>query len=64
EPSGVTEADAENIALGAVPGKVTDIAIEMKLGKLNYVVEVQKTGGEEVDVIIDRETGKVLLIES
>jgi len=57
----VTETEAEKIALQEVPGEVTDIAIERKLGKDVYVVEVlAKDGGAEIDVFVDIETGKVL----
>jgi uncharacterized membrane protein YkoI len=60
----ITEEEAVKIALKAVPGEVTGVAIEKKLGANRYVVEVlAKEDGVETDVIIDMETGKVLATE-
>lgn len=57
----ISEEEAKKIALETVPGEVTDIAIEKKLGGKRYVVEViAAADGAEVDVIIEMETGKVL----
>ncbi len=61
----ITEAEAREIALKEVPGKITDVAIETKLGKTAYVVEiVDSRNGVETDVIIDSETGEVLAVEN
>ncbi len=60
----ISEEEAVKIAVKAVPGEVTDVAIEKKLGANRYVVEVlSKEDGAETDVIIDMETGKVLAME-
>jgi uncharacterized membrane protein YkoI len=60
----ISEEDAKQIAVKAVPGKVIDIAIEKKLGANRYVVEVQpEAGGKELDVVINMTSGKVLAIE-
>ena len=60
----ISEEEAVKIALKAVPGEVTGVAIEKKLGANRYVVEVlAKEDGVETDVIIDMETGKVLATE-
>ncbi len=60
----ISEDEAVRIALNAVPGDVTDVGIEKKLGANRYVVEVlAKEDGAETDVIIDMETGKVLTTE-
>ncbi len=59
----ITEEEAKAIALKEVPGKVTDIAIERKFGKISYIVEIASDAGPETDVIIDIDTGKVLGIE-
>jgi len=60
----ITEEQAVSIAQKAVPGDVTAVAIEKKLGANRYVVEVlAKEDGVETDVIIDMETGKVLTTE-
>ena len=55
----VSIADAKRIALQRTPGKVTDVTIERKRGKNVYVVEIQ-TGGGEVDVFVDTQTGEVV----
>lgn len=55
----VSAADAKKIALQRMPGKVTDVTIEKKRGKNVYVVEI-KTGGGEVDVIVDTQTGEIV----
>lgn len=60
----ITEAQAKEIALNRVPGTVTDIAIEMKFGRVAYVVEIRPVSGPETDVIIDIETGEILRIET
>lgn len=63
-PPMITEEQAVSIAQKAVPGDVTGVAIEKKLGANRYVVEVlAKEDGIETDVIIDMETGKVLTTE-
>ncbi|MBW3011769.1 PepSY domain-containing protein [Candidatus Woesearchaeota archaeon] len=59
----VTEEDAKQTALRQVQGTVTDVSIETKYGIQAYVVEVRKTSGEEVDVVIDIETGEIVNIE-
>lgn len=64
EDSKISEDEAVKIALKAVPGEVTGVEIEKKLGENRYVVEViAKEDGVETDVIIDMETGKVLTTE-
>jgi len=60
-PTRITEEEARKIALKEVPGDVTEVGIERKLGAKRYVVEViSKQDGSEIDVIIDMESGKVL----
>lgn len=59
----ITEEQAKEIALNALPGTVTEVGIEKKFGKLVYVVEITKNYIEK-DVIIDIETGEVIRIES
>jgi len=60
----VTEERAKEIALEAVPGRITDIGKERKLGQITWVVEIRPDRGPETDVIIDPETGEVLKIET
>ncbi len=60
----VTEERAKEIALAAVPGRITDTAIETKFGKPAYVVEIiADSDGVETDVIIDVDSGEILAIE-
>src|SRR3989344_936666 len=62
--TGITEAQAREIALREVPGIVTDVSIERKYGKIAYVVEIKADAdGTEKDVIIDASTGQVLGVE-
>jgi uncharacterized membrane protein YkoI len=58
----ITESEAIAIARNRVNGDVTDVEIEKKFGKTTYVVEIAD-GGDEIDVIIDIETGQVLGVE-
>jgi uncharacterized membrane protein YkoI len=60
----ISQEQASQNALQALPGKVTDISIERKRGKSVYVVEiVADKNGEETDVLVDMESGKVLGFE-
>jgi len=57
----VTENQATEIALKAVPGDARGVTIERKRGKNVYVVEiVAKKDGVETDVFVDLDSGKVL----
>jgi uncharacterized membrane protein YkoI len=59
--STITKEQATEIALKALPGKVTDITIERKRGQDVYVVEiVADKDGTETDVLVDPHSGKVL----
>jgi uncharacterized membrane protein YkoI len=60
----ITEEEAKAIVLAEVPGKVTDVAIEKKFGKIAYVVEIDADNGPETDIIIDAYTGEVLGTET
>ena len=60
----VTEEQAKEIALEAVPGEVTDVEVERKSGQIVYVVEVDADSGPETDVIIDMNDGHVIDIET
>jgi len=61
----LSEDEAKRIALERVPGVVTDVEIEDKMGHAAYVVEVRPTGSVvETDVIIDVEDGTVLGVET
>jgi len=60
----ISKEQASVNALQAMPGKVTDITIERKLGKNVYVVEIiADKGGDETDVLVDMDSGKILGIE-
>lgn len=60
----ITETEAKEVALKNVSGKVTDITLENKFGKVTYVVEIAADTGVETDVIIDANTGEVLAVET
>lgn len=60
----ISDEQAREIALKAVPGEVMDVALERKMGGKRIVVEIIAAADKaEVDVIIDKDTGKVLGIE-
>lgn len=56
----ITGKQATEIALKERPGEATSVAVERKLGKNVYVVEVHTKDGKETDVFVDIETGKVV----
>jgi hypothetical protein len=56
----ITREMAVENAVKVVPGTVTSVDLERKLGRVVWVVEVQTPAGEETDVLIDVETGEVL----
>jgi uncharacterized membrane protein YkoI len=61
----ISREEAKKIALETVPGVITDFDIEKKFGAKRYVVEIiAAANGEETDVIIEMETGKVLGTEN
>jgi uncharacterized membrane protein YkoI len=63
-PARISKEQAVQNAVTAVPGNVTDVAIEKKGGKNVYVVEiVADKDGAETDVLVDIDSGKVLGIE-
>jgi Peptidase propeptide and YPEB domain len=60
----ISKEEASKIGLATVPGQVTDIAIENKMGGKRYVVEIiAAADGVETDVVIEMDTGKVLATE-
>lgn len=60
----ITEAEAIQIALKAVPGKAMAINRDRKFGKNLYLVEViAQADGAETDVFVDPETGVVVEIQ-
>jgi uncharacterized membrane protein YkoI len=57
----VTEGQAREIALKAMPGKITDVAIEKKRGRTVYTVEIRaEKDGAEVDILVDVESGQII----
>jgi|SRR4051794_12494287 uncharacterized membrane protein YkoI len=63
-PGKISQQQATQAALQALPGKVTDVTIERKLGKNVYVIEiVADKDGEETDVLVDMASGAVLGVE-
>lgn len=59
----ITEEQAKEIALKAMPGKVTKVAIEKRKGKTVYAVEIMSAKQGEKDVWVDIMTGKVIGID-
>jgi uncharacterized membrane protein YkoI len=60
----ISEEQAKQAALKAVPGAVTDATIEKKRGKMVYVIEiVARDDGAETDVLVDMDSGAVLSVE-
>lgn len=63
-PQRITEAEAMVIAIRRLPGKVHLVEIERYRGREVFKVEIQpQSGGREMDVMVDRETGSVLGLE-
>jgi hypothetical protein len=56
----ITREQASAIALRVVAGEVTSVDVERKLGRIVYTVEIMTPAGDETDVLVDVETGKVL----
>jgi len=56
----ISGAEATKVALELIPGRVTSLTIERKLGKNVYVVEIRTPNGGEKDVFVDIETGKIV----
>jgi uncharacterized membrane protein YkoI len=60
----ISEEQAKQAALKAVPGEVTDATVEKKRGKMVYVIEVvAQKDGVETDVLVDMDSGIVLGVE-
>jgi hypothetical protein len=62
-PSEISEDEAIQIASEAYEGTVTDIGTEYKFGKFAWVIEMQTSQGE-IDVVIDKNTGEILGVET
>jgi len=60
----ITEARAEQIALGRVPGKVLETEREKENGKMVYEIEIQADAGGVKEVTVDASNGDVLEIEN
>jgi uncharacterized membrane protein YkoI len=60
----ISQEQATQAALKALPGKVTDVTVEKKRGKNVYVIEiVADKDGAETDVLVDMDSGAVLGME-
>ncbi|MCK6076006.1 PepSY domain-containing protein [Paenibacillus silvae] len=58
----LTIAQAKEIALKAVEGKVDDVDLERRNGQTFYEVEIDRKGSPDVNVRLDAYTGKILAI--
>lgn len=56
----ISEAQATQIALERIPGKATSVTIERKRGRDVYVVEIQTPDGDEKDVFVDIQSGRIV----
>jgi uncharacterized membrane protein YkoI len=64
EKARITPAQAREIALRSVPGRIVKMDLETtSTGVMSYEFEVRARSGEEVDVEIDAMSGKVIEIE-
>lgn len=60
----VTPAQAREIALQRVPGKIDEMGMEMtSTGVMSYEFEVTTRSGEEVDVEVDAVSGRIIETE-
>lgn len=59
----LSEAQAIEIALAAVPGTVEETELERDDGQLIYEIEILSADGTEMEVEISAETGEILEIE-
>lgn len=60
----ITEAQAGDIALVAVPGEVTEIELDHENGGVVWSVEVTATDGSAHEVVVDAGNGDVLAQEA
>lgn len=60
----ITEAQAGDIALGAVPGEVTEIELGNENGGVAWSVDVTATDGSAHEVVVDAGNGDVLAQEA
>ena len=60
----VTEQESKEIALERIPGTVEEVELEDEDGHVVYEVELKSENGDEHEVIIDAQTGDILVVES
>ena len=60
----LSQDEAIAIAMELIDGKVTDVEIEKKFGKIAYVIEIDSDRTGQTDVIIEIATGDLLGIET
>jgi hypothetical protein len=59
----VTKEEARAKALAAMQGEVTAVDLERKRGRVFWVVEMQTPKGDEIDVLVDVESGEVVGVD-
>jgi uncharacterized membrane protein YkoI len=59
-----TLAEAEALALQAVPGTVVESELERERGRWVYSVEIRPARGGEVEVLIDANDGSTVAVEA
>ncbi|WP_168714420.1 PepSY domain-containing protein [Niallia nealsonii] len=60
----VTEEQAKEAALKKAPGTVMEIELDEEAGQYYYDIEIVQKNGQDVDVEISAETGKVLHLDN
>lgn len=64
EATGLTEEQVIEIALMEIPGEVQEVELENRRGTQIYEIEVLSPDGEEMEVVIDSQTGDVLRVKA
>lgn len=64
DATGLTEAQAIEIALLEVPGEVQEVELEKEDGIMVYEIEILNAAGQEFEVEIAAATGAVLEVEA
>lgn len=59
----VTKDEARAKAAAAHQGEVTAVDLERKRGRVFWVVEMQTKAGDEIDILVDVESGEVVGVD-
>jgi uncharacterized membrane protein YkoI len=64
DATGLTEEQVIEIALTEIPGEVQEVELENRRGTQIYGIEILSADGEEMEVVIDAQTGDVLRVKA